>query len=415
MIDRIVILGGSSVYIPEFIMSAISRNLQVREIVLYAPAGRKLEIVTAFCQRLIRKSGFPTQITPASDLAEAVTGAKYVLNHVRVGGMHARTRDERIPPKFSMLGHETLGAGGIANALRTLPVVLDHASTVQEVNPDCTFINLTNPMGIVMEALIKYTKLNAVGVTDLPNNYLQRVARLMNTAPENVVLDYMGLNHLGWIQDLKIDGRSHMTALLELLEQHQEDGFDYELIELFRMIPTRNTGTYFHRAEILKKQKAASRFRAEVLHEAEKQILKLYEDKHLTEIPELTRERNAIWYDQTIVPLIAAFENQTEHDIIVCMKNGNCIRDLPEDSSVEVPATVSKKGISPRKVGNSPRFLKGLYLAAKESDRLTVEAVRHKSYEYALQALVINPFVPSYETAKSFLERVIKDEKHELH
>ncbi len=181
------------------------------------------------------------------------------------------------------------------------------------------------------------------------------------------------------------------------------------------MIPTRNTGTYFHRAEILKKQKAASRFRAEVLHEAEKQILKLYEDKHLTEVPELTRERNAIWYDQTIVPLIAALESPKVHNIVVCMKNGKCIRDLPEDSSVELPASVSNKGITPRKVGNSPRFLKGLYLAAKDHDRLAVEAVRHKSYECALQALVINPFVPSYEAAKGFLERVLKEEKHELH
>jgi len=97
------------------------------------------------------------------------------------------------------------------------------------------------------------------------------------------------------------------------------------------------------------------------------------------------------------------------------MKNGQSIRDLPEDSSVEVPAVISANGIVPRKLGSSPRFLKGLYLAAKESDRLTVEAVRHKSYEFALQALTINPFVPSYEAAKSFLDRIIRDEKLSLH
>ena len=35
-----------------------------------------------------------------------------------------------------------------------------------------------------------------------------------------------GLNHFGWIQDVKIDGRSHMTRLLERLEHETGDGFD---------------------------------------------------------------------------------------------------------------------------------------------------------------------------------------------
>lgn len=415
MIDRITILGGSSVYIPEFVMSVISHNLMVREIVLQGSLGRKLRVVAAFCQRLVDKSGFPIRIIPTDSVREAAAGAKYILNHVRVGGMQARTRDERLPPKFGMLGHETLGAGGFANAMRTVPVVLDLAEQIEEVNPRCILINLTNPMGVVVEALIKYSRLNVIGVTDLPNSYVQKVARLLHEEPEKLTVEYLGLNHLGWIQDVKIGERSRMSYLLEVLEQHQEDGFDYELIELFRMIPTRHTAIYFRQGEILKQQRAGARFRAEMLHEAEQQILKLYEDESLCDIPNLTRERNAVWYEQTIIPLIEALEDTAEHNVILCMKNGQSIRDLPEDSSVEIPAVISANGIVPRKLGSSPRFLKGLYLAAKESDRLTVEAVRHKSYEYALQALTINPFVPSYEAAKAFLDRIIKDEKLSLH
>ena len=181
------------------------------------------------------------------------------------------------------------------------------------------------------------------------------------------------------------------------------------------MIPTRHTGTYFHRGEVLKKQKACSRFRAEILHEAEKRILKLYEDENLNEIPDLTRQRNAVWYEETILPLIEALDADTEHSVILCVRNDGCIRDLPDNSSVEIPTMVSKNGIVPQKVGSLPRFLKGFYLAAKESDRLTVEAVRHRSKEYALQALTINPFVPSLETARNYLDRIIKDEHIELH
>lgn len=415
MIERITILGGSSVYIPELILSVISRNLNVKEIVLLGQEGRKLELVAKFCQRLINKSGYPAIVTPSTDVGEAVLGAKYVLNHIRVGGMQARMRDEMLPPKYGMIGDENLGAGGFSNAMRTLPVIYDIAEKVESVNPDAIFINLTNPMGIVMEGLINHTNLNAIGVSDLPGTYMRKIARVLQENVENLRFDYVGLNHLGWIQDVKLDRHSCMSRLLEILESHSEDGFDYELIDLFRMIPTRHTGMYFHRSEILKKQKACSRFRAEILHEAEKRILKLYEDEHLNEVPDLTRQRNAIWYEETILPLIEALEDEKEHTVILCARNGGCIRDLPEDSSVEVPTQVSKYGVKPRKVGSLPRFLKGVFLAAKESDRLTVEAIRHRNKEYALQALTINPFVPSLETAKNYLDRIIKDEHIELH
>lgn len=415
MIDRITILGGSSVYTPELILSIIARNLNVKEIVLLGQEGRKLQLVAGFCQRLINKSGFPATVTASTDVRQAVVGAKYILNHIRVGGMQARMRDEMLPPKYGMVGDENLGAGGFSNAMRTLPVIFGIAREIEEVNPEATFINLTNPMGIVVEGLIKYTNLNVIGVSDLPGVYMRKVAAVLQESMDNLRFDYVGLNHLGWIQDVKIERRSCMSRLLEILEGHQEDGFDYELIDLFRMIPTRKTGMYFHRSEILKKQRACSRFRSEILHEAEQRILKLYEDEHLNAIPDLTRQRNAIWYEETILPLVEALENKTERDVILCVRNGGCIRDLPEDSSVEIPAAVSRDGIKPRMVGSLPRFLKGVFLSSKESDRLTVEAIRHRSREYALQSLTINPFVPSLDTAKKYLERIVKDEHIELH
>lgn len=415
MIERITILGGSSVYIPELILSIIARNVNVKEIVLLGQEGRKLQLVAGFCQRLLNKSGFPAQIIASTDVRQSVAGAKYVLNHIRVGGMQARMRDEMLPPKFNMIGDENLGAGGFSNGLRTLPVIFDIAKQIEEVNPDATFINLTNPMSIVVEGLMKYTRLKVVGVSDLPGVYMRKIASVLQENVENLHFDYVGLNHLGWIQDVKLDRRSCMSRLLEILEAHTEDGFDYELIDLFRMIPTRQTGMYFHRAEVLKKQKACSRFRAEILHEAEQRILKLYEDQHLYEVPDLTRQRNAVWYEETILPLIEALEDSRPRSVVLCVRNEGCIRDLPEDSSVEVPALVSQSGIEPQKVGSLPRFLRGVFLGTKESDRLTVEAVRHRSWEYALQALTINPFVPSLETARKYLERVVKDEHIELH
>ncbi|MBN2308968.1 MAG: hypothetical protein JXR94_08365 [Candidatus Hydrogenedentes bacterium] len=415
MIDRITILGGSSVYTPEFVLSIISHNVNVKEIVLVGREGRKLPLVSAFCQRLLDRSGFPATVVGTTDAAAAIAGAKYILNHIRVGGMPARLRDEKLPPRDGMIGDETLGAGGFSNALRTLPVVFEYAALIEEINPGAVVINMTNPLAICIEALTRYTKLKVLGVCDLPGTYTKKVARLLRVDPSELSVDYIGLNHMGWIQDVKLEGRSVMSRVLERIEHAKEDGFDHELVELFRMIPTRTVGLCFHQDEILKRQQACSRFRAEILHEAEQQILKLYEDEHLFEVPELTRARNAVWYEETIVPLIAALEGSKEKETILCVRNDGSIRDLPEDGSVEVPVRVSKKGFRARKVGSCPRFLKGLFFAVKESDRLTVEAVRHRSYEYALQALTIHPLVPSVDAAKNYLARIMKEEGIELH
>jgi len=415
MIERIAVLGGSSVYTPELIQSIVSHNLNVKEVVLVGRSGYKLPTVARFCQRMVDRTGFPLAIHHTTDLETGVRGARYVLNAIRVGGMLARARDEKVPPQFGMLGDETLGAGGFANAMRTLPVIFDIVDTIESVNPHATLINITNPLGIIVEALGRYSKLNVIGACDLLAITIKKIAEVLRCSPAEITVDYVGLNHLGWIQDVKLDGRSYMTYLLDKLDRLKEDGFDHALIELFRMIPTRTVGLFFHQTECLKKQHNHEPVRAEVLHEAEQQILKLYQDEYVCEIPELARERNAVWYEEIIVPLIEALESRTEHCMVLCVRNGDTIRDFPEESSVEVPVWVGKKGWHSKPIGSCPRFMKGLCTAVKESDRLAIEAARHKSYECALQALAIHPLVPSLQSAKRFIEYLVREEGLELH
>ncbi len=415
MIDRMTILGGSSVYMPEFVLSLVSHNLHFNEIVLYGRPGRKLESVSAFCQRLIDKGGFPTRVIPSTDFESAVAGAKYVLNHVRVGGMRARVRDEKIPPRFGMIGDESLGAGGVANALRTLPIVMDFAARTEAVNPDCTFINLTNPMGTVVEALLKHTKLSVTGVCDLPGEFIRKVAAVLGRSAGDLYFDFIGVNHLGWIQDVREGKTSRMDRVLETIEGDREDGFDYDLIKLYRMVPTSTASLFYHTDRVVKTQKRLAKFRAEILEEAEHHLLSLYENKKLKDIPPSARMRNTPWYEDTITPLIVALEQSKPRTLVLCVRNQDSIRDLPDACSVEVPVDVSSAGMKPRKVGSCPRFLRPLILSLKESERCVIEAVQHRSYEMALQALVANPLVPSVDSAREYLDRIVRDEALDLH
>jgi 6-phospho-beta-glucosidase len=403
------------VYTPEFVLSLVSHNVNIKEITLLGREGPKLPLVADFCQRLVDKSGFPSKVLATTDVTEAVDGARYILNHTRVGGMPARLRDEKLPPQLGMVGDESLGAGGFANAMRTLPVLMDLVRQIEEVNEEAIFINLSNPMGILMQALNQCSKLTAIGVCDLPARYIRKMANMMQLNASELEVAFIGLDRMGWIQDVKHAKHSIMDKVLERVEGNGGDDLDTRVIELFRMIPTRALSMYFHQDQVLKKQRTMSRHRAEVLFEAERQILALYEDKSLSEIPELTRQRNAIWYEETIVPLIMALESKSPVDVILNVRNGESIRDLPSDASVEVPVQVSQDGIVPRKVGSCPRFLRGLFTAVKDADYLAVKAATHKSLEYAMQSLCINPFVPSLETAERFLEKLIKEENIELH
>jgi 6-phospho-beta-glucosidase len=223
-------------------------------------------------------------------------------------------------------------------------------------------------------------------------------------------VDYFGLNHIGWIQDVKINGRSQMERLLDRVTRKKPDGFDVELVELFRMIPTRFVSFFFKRDDVLKKQKEMVKYRGEELYEAEQLILAQYEDEDLCEVPELTKDRNAVWYEQSIIPLVEGLESDEERELVLCVKNNGALKGLPDEAAVEVPGSVSKKGIHVRKVGESPCFLKGLFYSVKASERLTVEAVTQNSYDLALQALVVHPLVPSLSAARGFLDKMVEDE-----
>jgi len=415
VIDRITILGGSSVYIPEFLSTVLAHNIVVDELVLLGKPGRKLDAVSAFCQRLVDKNGHATRIIPETNVQSAVSDASYIINHVRIGGMKARIRDEMTPPQLDMIGSDCIGAGAVINALRTLPVIMEFARIIESVNPKAMFINLTNPVGIIVEALNRQTSLNVMGVNDLPSLYTRKIAALLGRSAEEIQVNYLGLHDLGWIQDVKVNGSSRMRKVLDLIAESEDKDFDQSLINLFHLIPTRHAGLYFHRSEALKYQQSCARFRSQLLHDAEKRILRLYSNPALNSVPDLTHQRNPQWYEYTVIPLLTALENSRPSPLVLCVQNQGAISDLPEKSSVEIPVAVNCKGYKTGKIGMLPRFLKGFFCAVKESDRLVIEAVRHRSYEHALQALAVNPFVPSVDKAREFLDRAVCQDNLELH
>src|SRR5207342_67666 len=218
---KIAVVGGGSTYTPELVdgLGRMRDVLMVDELVLVDPDQARLELVAAFGRRILDRMGHPCRITTSVELAPALDGVNAVLLQLRVGGQAARHQDETWPLECGSVGQETTGAGGLAKALRTVPVVLDIADRVRRSNPNAWIVDFTNPVGIVTRALLQEGH-RAMGLCNVAIGFQRRFADYLGVEPDRVQLDHVGLNHLTWERAALVDG---VDRLPEILARHVDD------------------------------------------------------------------------------------------------------------------------------------------------------------------------------------------------
>ncbi len=413
-INRLSVLGGSSVYIPVFLSALMQNNIRVKEIVLIGKNPDKLNVVSSFCKRMVDNVGYPLQIKETTSIEAGVEGAQIILSHIRVGGFLARIDYEKKPVNYDLIGDESFGAGSFLNAFYTLPVMLEVGQKIASINPTAYIINMTNPMGLVIETLTRFAGLqNVIGICETATSYKRFFSQLLNISERSIHIQYIGLYHLGAICDVCVRDRSIMVELIEKLEKEKIPNINNELFSIFNIIPSRALNIFLTKSDYLKEQKKKSIFRSEMLYEHEAKILNIYKDKTITTIPDVVYERNPSWYDDIIIPLICSLQKHRSDEHIICIPNKDYLTEFPFDTAVEIPCEISNKGLKPSIKTKLPEIFRGLFLTAKESDRLMMEAIINKSYNYALKSLTINPFVDSFTKAKLFLDEFMKREKIE--
>ena len=213
---RLAILGGGGFRVP-LVYGALLRDHspgRVTEVVLHDPDAGRLAAVALVLEQLGVEHSDPPRVTTTDDLDTALRGADFVFSAIRVGGLAGRTRDERVALDLGVLGQETTGPGGLAYALRTVPVALDIAERTRRLAPDAWFINFTNPAGIVTEAMQSVLGDRVIGICDSPIALARRAIGALGLDPDVTEIDYVGLNHLGWLRALRVDGVDHLPRLL---------------------------------------------------------------------------------------------------------------------------------------------------------------------------------------------------------
>ena len=413
-IPKICIIGGGSTYTPEFVDGFIQRRdrLEVGEIALFDISATRLEVVGGLVKRMVAHAGLKTAISTYTQRPAAVEGAVFIVSQIRVGGVDARIRDEKIPLKYDVIGQETTGPGGFMKAMRTIPVTLDIARDVERYAPSAWYLNFTNPSGIITETLFKHTSLKVVGLCNNPINAIMGLAAFSGVSDDDVFLDWVGLNHLAWIRAAYVKGHAlSLDQMVDLAGRSEHFPFEPDLIRLLGMVPIGYLAYYYYHDQVVKEAKTAAKTRGEVVKQVEGDLLKMYSDPNLVTKPPELMKRGGAFYSEMAVRLITSLLTDRRDVQIVIARNRGCIADLPDDVAIEVPCVIGAHGVSPLNVGPLPQVIRPLVQTVKAYEEYAVEAGVTGSREAALRALLTHPLVPSYAVAKPLLEELLEANK----
>jgi 6-phospho-beta-glucosidase len=436
---KVTIIGGGGLRTPLVIygLAQAQAHIGTSEVALYDVDAERLAIVARLCRTVLKGFGDPFAIRTCSDLREAASDASFVLNSVRVGGMPARARDERIAIQNGLAGQETTGPGGAAMALRTLPVTLEHAAVVQNVAPRAWFINFTNPAGLITQALSDHTRVRVIGICDTPGELFHKLASCLGELQSEMTFEYSGLNHLGWIRRVTlrnedITGRI-LDDLLLLRRLYPAELFDPVLIQTLRLIPTEYLFFYYSQRKAYENQLRAGATRGEELNELNRRLFDLMarepDEDALSSYRAYLNRRNASYmklegqaasalasqeheadpfetatgYHRIAIELMRGLMSNVPQQIVLNVRNEGSIPDLKDDDVVEVPCFVDSTGVRPLSAGPLPDTIRGLVLAVKGYERTLIRAALNRSITFAQLALLQYPIVGQWEVAGAVL------------
>lgn len=404
---KISVIGGGSTYTPELVNGFLQRiaDLPVDELWLMDVDPQRLAVVGGFAQRLVQAAGNPFSVHLTTDRLQALQSAKYVITQFRVGQMAARREDEYLGRRHGLIGQETTGVGGMAKALRTIPLMLEICQEMRQLAPDALLINFTNPSGLVTEALNRYAKdIPTIGVCNSAYTTKIKILEEISTRhatkyhPDQAEILTLGLNHLTWYYGFKLDGQDIWQEVFEMylrnLRMMEVPDFTPDFIERLGMIPNSYLEYYYSRERKLQEQQNWPPSRAESVMQIEKDLLNEYKNPQLKEIPSGLMQRGGAYYSTVATQLINAHYNNLGETHIVNVNHHGAIRGWESDWVLEMPCRIDRSGAHPLLTEPLPLYNYVLLEQVKRYELMTVEAAVHSDPNAAYRALVNHPLGP---------------------
>ncbi|MEV0524182.1 6-phospho-beta-glucosidase [Streptomyces sp. NPDC050439] len=434
---KLVILGGGGFRVPLVYGALLGDHAEgrVTEVVLHdLDAGRLGAVARVLAEQAAGVPDAPA-VTATTDLDEALRGADFVFSAIRVGGLEGRAADERVALAEGVLGQETVGAGGIAYGLRTVPVAEDIARRVRQLAPDAWVINFTNPAGLVTEAMSRHIGDRVIGICDSPVGLGRRVARMLGGNPDEAFIDYVGLNHLGWLRGLRIAGRDELPRLLgdaSMLGSFEEGRlFGAEWLQSLGAIPNEYLHYYYFNREAVRAYQEAEQTRGAFLRDqqarfyeqlgrddevssalkawdatrAEREATYMAENREAAGVGERAAEDlESGGYEKVALALMRAIARDERTTLILNVRNRTTLSALDADAVIEVPCSVDANGAHPMSVDPLPGHATGLVCAVKAVEREILAAAESGSRTTAVKAFALHPLVDSVTVARRLVE-----------
>ncbi|MFK4104609.1 6-phospho-beta-glucosidase [Streptomyces sp. NPDC019531] len=431
---KLTILGGGGFRVPLVYGALLTDRAEgrVTEVVLHdLDAGRLSAVGRVLAEQAAAVVDAPT-VTTTTDLDEALRGADFIFSAIRVGGLEGRANDERVALAEGVLGQETVGAGGIAYGLRTVPVAVDIAQRVARLAPDAWVINFTNPAGLVTEAMSRHLGDRVIGICDSPVGLGRRIARVLGANPNEAWIDYVGLNHLGWVRGLKIAGRDELPRLLadpDLLGSFEEGKlFGVDWLQSLGAIPNEYLHYYYFNREAVRAYQQAERTRGAFLHDqqarfydevgapgakaldvwdrtrAEREATYMSENRESAGAGEREADDLSGGYEKVALALMRAIARDERTTLILNVRNQSTLSVLDNDAVIEVPCLVDANGAHPVTVAPLPDHATGLVCSVKAVEREVLAAAESASRATAVKAFALHPLVDSVNVARKLVE-----------
>jgi 6-phospho-beta-glucosidase len=414
---KLVVVGGGSTYTPELIdgVARLADTLPVSEVVLVDPDEHRLERVGGVSSRIMSAYGHPATVRGTTDLDDGLDGAGAVLLQLRVGGQAARHRDETWPLTCGCVGQETTGAGGLAKALRTVPLVLDIAERARRLAaPGAWIVDFTNPVGIVTRSLLDAGH-RAVGLCNVAIGFQRRFAANMGVEPDRISLGHVGLNHLTWERAVYLDGQD---VLPDILAEHADDiadslGLPVHVIRQLGVVPSYYL-RYYYAHDLVVEEQRGEPTRAEVVAGYEKELLDMYADPALDHKPELLSKRGGAFYSEAAVALLASLTADTGDTQVVNLRNNGSLPFLPDDAVIEVPATIGADGPVALPIDPVEPLYAGLIAHVTGYEELAVAAAVHGGRDRVFRAMLAHPLIGQIDIAEKLTDRLIAENHQHL-
>ena len=408
---RIAMIGAGSVIFCKTLAMDImaTTGLQDSTFVLMNHTEPKLRKMEAFLRDVVKENKLPSKIEATTDFRKAIDGADYVIVMIQVGGVDAFGFDYEIPLKYGVdqcIG-DSMGPGGIFRALRTIPVLIDMASAMQELCPDALMLNYANPMAACCWGIGTVPGVKFVGLCHGVQTTMDLIAGYVGVPKDEI--DYLcaGINHMGWFLELKRDGKDLYPILKEKFEKPEyyiNEKVRGEVMRHFGYFMTESTG---HLSEYIpwfrSSQKALDLYcdqpdfggASGAYYKYSKMLAEKFATKDPLSIESKKLTKRSAEYCSYI---IEAHSLRKTFRLNGNVRNDSLITNLPDGCCVEVPCFVDAVGLHPTVVGDLPAQCAALNLTNVNVQGLAVKAAIDGDPELAANAVALDPLTSTKVT-----------------